>query len=189
MTACGFMSKNEPIYVTDVGQHQMWAAQYLKNIKPVKFLTSGGLGTMGYGYGAAIGAAIGTGKSPVYHITGDGSFHMNMNEACTAVTYNVPVISICLNNNALGMVRQWQKIFYGQRYSASEPDRKTDYVKVAEGFGAKGYTCSTVEEFKAALDDAVNCGGPAWIECHIDREERVLPMIPGGGTVDDIIYE
>ncbi len=177
------------IFVTDVGQHQMWAAQYLHHVKAENFLTSGGLGTMGYGYGAAIGAAIGTGKSPVYHITGDGSFHMNMNEACTAVTYNVPVISICLNNNALGMVRQWQKIFYGQRYSASEPDRKTDYVKVAEGFGAKGYTCSTVEEFKAALDDAVNCGGPAWIECHIDREERVLPMIPGGGTVDDIIYE
>ena len=129
------------IFVTDVGQHQMWAAQYLHHVKSENFLTSGGLGTMGYGYGAAIGAAVGTGKSHVFHITGDGSFHMNMNEACTAVTYNLPVISVCLNNNALGMVRQWQTTFYGKRYSSSEPDRKTNYVKVAEGFGCKGYSC------------------------------------------------
>lgn len=177
------------LYVTDVGQHQMWAAQYLHHVKAENFLTSGGLGTMGYGYGAAIGAQIGTGRSHVFHITGDGSFHMNMNEACTAVSYNVPVISICLNNEALGMVRQWQTSFYGKRYSSSEPDRKTNYVKVAEGFGAKGYSCRTAEEFKAALDDAMKSGGPAWIECIVDREERVLPMIPGGGTVEDIIYE
>ncbi len=177
------------IFVTDVGQHQMWAAQYLHHVKSENFLTSGGLGTMGYGYGAAIGAAVGTGKSHVFHITGDGSFHMNMNEACTAVTYNLPVISVCLNNNALGMVRQWQTTFYGKRYSSSEPDRKTNYVKVAEGFGCKGYSCRNAEEFKAALDDAMASGGPAWIECIVDREERVLPMIPGGGTVDDIIYQ
>lgn len=177
------------LFVTDVGQHQMWAAQYLHHVKAENFLTSGGLGTMGYGYGAAIGAQIGTGRSHVFHITGDGSFHMNMNEACTAVTYKLPIISICLNNEALGMVRQWQTTFYGKRYASSEPDRKTDYVKVAEGFGAKGYSCRTAEEFKAALDEAMKLDTPVWIECIIDREERVLPMIPGGGTVDDIIYE
>ncbi len=177
------------LFVTDVGQHQMWAAQYLHHVKAENFLTSGGLGTMGYGYGAAIGAQIGTGRSHVFHITGDGSFHMNMNEACTAVTYKLPIISICLNNEALGMVRQWQTTFYGKRYASSEPDRKTDYVKVAEGFGAKGYSCRTAEEFKAALDEAMKLDTPVWIECVIDREERVLPMIPGGGTVDDIIYE
>lgn len=177
------------LFVTDVGQHQMWAAQYLHHVKAENFLTSGGLGTMGYGYGAAIGAQIGTGRKPVFHITGDGSFHMNMNEACTAVSYNLPVISICINNEVLGMVRQWQTTFYGKRYSASEPERKTDYVKVAEGFGAKGYSCKTPEEFKAALEQAVKNDGPSWIECVVDREERVLPMIPAGGTVDNIIYE
>ena len=177
------------LYVTDVGQHQMWAAQYLHHVKADNFLTSGGLGTMGYGYGAAIGAQIGTGRKPVFHITGDGSFHMNMNEACTAVTYDLPVISICINNEVLGMVRQWQTSFYGKRYSSTDPGRKTDYVKVAEGFGAKGYSCRTADEFRKALNEAVECGGPVWIECLIDKDERVLPMIPGGGTVDDIIYE
>lgn len=177
------------LFVTDVGQHQMWAAQYLHHVKAENFLTSGGLGTMGYGYGAAIGAQIGTGRKPVFHITGDGSFHMNMNEACTAVTYNLPIISICVNNEVLGMVRQWQTSFYGKRYSSTDPGRKTDYVKVAEGFGAKGYSCKTEEEFRTALKEAVEYGGPVWIECLIDKDERVLPMIPGGGTVDDIIYE
>lgn len=177
------------LFVTDVGQHQMWAAQYLHHVKAENFLTSGGLGTMGYGYGAAIGAQIGTGRSHVFHITGDGSFHMNMNEACTAVTYKLPIISVCLNNEALGMVRQWQTTFYGKRYASSEPDRKTDYVKVAEGFGAKGYSCRNADELRAALDEAMKLDTPVWIECIVDREERVLPMIPGGGTVDDIIYE
>ena len=183
------LAGEDGLYVTDVGQHQMWAAQYLHHVKAENFLTSGGLGTMGYGYGAAIGAQIGTGRKPVFHITGDGSFHMNMNEACTAASYNLPVISVCLNNSALGMVRQWQKMFYGKRYSQSEPDRKTNYVKVAEGFGLKGYSCKTEDEFRAAVEDAMKCGGPAWIECIIDREENVLPMIPNGGTVDDMICE
>ena len=177
------------IFVTDVGQHQMWAAQYLHHTKPENFLTSGGLGTMGYGYGAAIGAAIGTGKAPIFHITGDGSFHMNMNEACTAVSYQLPVITVILNNAVLGMVRQWQTAFYGRRYSSSEPERKTNYVKVAEGFGAKGYSCRNEAELRAALKEAVQQHGPVWIECVIDREERVLPMIPAGQTVEDMILE
>lgn len=177
------------IFVTDVGQHQMWAAQYLHHTKPENFLTSGGLGTMGYGYGASIGAAIGTGKGPIFHITGDGSFHMNLNEACTAVSYHLPVISIILNNSVLGMVRQWQTAFYGRRYSSSEPERVTNYVKVAEGFGAKGFSCRNEEELKAALKQAVAEKGPVWIECIVDREERVLPMIPSGQTVNDMIID
>lgn len=177
------------IYVTDVGQHQMWAAQYLHHVNANNFLTSGGLGTMGYGYGAAIGAQIGTGRKPVFHITGDGSFHMNMNEACTAVSYGLPVITVIVNNEVLGMVRQWQKSFYNERYSASEPERKTNYAKVAEGFGARGCSCKTAEEFKAAVEDAMKYDGPSWIECIVDREERVLPMIPAGCSVEDIIYE
>ena len=187
---CDIAGENA-LYVTDVGQHQMWAAQYIRHTQPRHFLTSGGLGTMGYGYGASIGARIATGKDnramPVVHITSDGSFHMNMNEACTAVSYNLPIISVIMNNAVLGMVRQWQTVFYGKRYSASEPERKTDFAKVAEGFGAKGYRCTTLEEFRAAFAEAMKQTGPVWIECVIDREERVLPMIPAGGTVDDII--
>ena len=174
-------------FVTDVGQHQMWAAQYLNHVNSRKFLTSGGLGTMGYGYGAAIGAAIANPTSQVIHLTGDGSFHMNMNEACTAVSYNVPVISVIFNNSVLGMVRQWQKTFYGERYSSSEPERVTDYARVAEGFGAIGFSCSTKAEFEKALKEALKAGKPCWIECKIDREEKVLPMIPAGQSVDNII--
>lgn len=179
----------EGIFVTDVGQHQMWAAQYLNHVKADHFLTSGGLGTMGYGYGAAIGAAVGTGAKHVYHITGDGSFHMNMNEACTAVSYNIPVISVIMNNSVLGMVRQWQAVFYGRRFSSSEPERVTNYKGVIEGFGGKGFICETVEQLKTALAEAKCETGPVWIECRIDREERVLPMIPAGKTVQDAITE
>ncbi|MBQ5591151.1 MAG: biosynthetic-type acetolactate synthase large subunit [Clostridia bacterium] len=179
----------EGIFVTDVGQHQMWSAQYLNHVKADHFLTSGGLGTMGYGYGAAIGAAIGTGAKHVYHITGDGSFHMNMNEACTAVSYNVPVITIIMNNSVLGMVRQWQSVFYGRRFSSSEPERVTNYKTVIEGFGGKGFVCETVKELKSALEQAKKETGPVWIDCRIDREEKVLPMIPAGKTVKDTINE
>ena len=179
----------DAIFVTDVGQHQMWAAQYLKHVKPRNFLTSGGLGTMGYGYGASIGAKIAHRNAPVVHFTSDGSLHMNMNELCTAVSYKLPVITVILNNAVLGMVRQWQGAFYGGRYSESEPERKTDYVKVAEAFGAKGYRCRTPEEFRAAMKEAASSDGPVWIECLIDRNEKVLPMIPAGGTVYDTIFE
>ena len=126
--------------MTDVGQHQMWAAQYLHHTKSRGFLTSGGLGTMGFGYGAAIGAQMALGRDQrVIMLTGDGSFHMNLNEGCTAVSYHLPIITVIFNNQVLGMVRQWQTSFYGKRYSSTDPHRKTDFVKVAEGFGAKGY--------------------------------------------------
>jgi acetolactate synthase-1/2/3 large subunit len=189
MTTLSDMVDDETIFVTDVGQHQMWAAQYLKHKKPMKFITSGGLGTMGFGYGAAIGAKMGHPENRVIHITGDASFHMNMNEACTAVSNELPIITIIMNNKVLGMVYQWQTAFYGERYSNTTPERKTDFVKVAEGFGAKGYRAATVEEFKAAMTEALKAKGPVWIDCVIDREERVLPFIPGGKTVDDIIVE
>lgn len=178
----------DAVYVTDVGQHQMWAAQYLKHVHPRNFLTSGGLGTMGYGYGAAIGAQIANPGRRVVHITGDGSFHMNMNEGCTAVSYHLPIVTVIMNNAVLGMVRQWQDAFYGRRFSSSEPERKTDYVKVAEGFGAKGFVCTDLASFEKVFAQALKQNCPVWIDCRIDREERVCPMIPAGMTVHDAIY-
>lgn len=180
----------EAVYVTDVGQHQMWAAQYLHHTKSRGFLTSGGLGTMGFGYGAAIGAQMALGRDArIVMLTGDGSFHMNLNEACTAVSYDLPIITVIFNNQVLGMVRQWQTTFYEKRYSDTDPHRKTDFVKLAEGFGAKGYRAATPAEFKAAFADAMKQKGPSWIDCRIGKDEKVLPMIPGGGTVNDIIME
>ena len=180
----------EAVYVTDVGQHQMWAAQYLHHTKSRGFLTSGGLGTMGFGYGAAIGAQMALGRDArVIMLTGDGSFHMNLNEGCTAVSYGLPIITVIFNNQVLGMVRQWQTTFYGKRYSDTDPHRHTDFVKVAEGFGAKGYRATTPAEFKAAFADALKQQGPSWIDCRIGKDEKVLPMIPGGGDINDIIME
>ena len=177
----------ETIYVTDVGQHQMWTAQYLRHSRTNKFLTSGGLGTMGYGYGAAIGAQVGCPDYRVIHVTGDGSFHMNLNEACTAVSENLPIITVIMNNTVLGMVYQWQTAFYGKRYSATTPHRKTDFPKLIEAFGGKGFRASTPQEFEDAFRQALQEKGPVWIECVISPDERVLPMIPGGGTLEDMI--
>ena len=177
----------ETVYVTDVGQHQMWAAQYIHHTGARNFLTSGGLGTMGYGYGAAIGAQFAFPEKRVVHITGDGSFHMNLNEACTAVSNNLPIITVIFDNRVLGMVRQWQTCFYGKRYSQTDPERQTDFVKVIEGFGGKGYRASTLAEFKAAYKQAQQDNCPVWIDCTIDKDDRVLPLIPAGKTVDDII--
>ena len=180
----------EAVYVTDVGQHQMWAAQYLHHTKSRGFLTSGGLGTMGFGYGAAIGAQMALGRDArVVMLTGDGSFHMNLNEGCTAVSYDLPIITVIFNNQVLGMVRQWQTTFYEKRYSDTDPHRKTDFIKLAEAFGAKGYRATTPAEFKAAFTDAMKQQGPSWIDCRIGKDEKVLPMIPGGGTIEDIIME
>ena len=181
------LTDKETIYVTDVGQHQMWAAQYVKHEKTENFITSGGLGTMGYGYGAAVGAQIGRPSKRVVHFTGDGSFHMNLTECSTAVSNELPIITVIFNNQVLGMVYQWQTAFYGKRYSATTPERKTNFAKLAEGFGAKGYTASTPQEFEEVFKKALEEKGPVWIDCAISREERVLPMIPAGGTVEDMI--
>lgn len=186
--ACELTDK-DTIYVTDVGQHQIWAAQYVKHQKTKRFITSGGLGTMGFGYGAAIGAQLGNPDKRVIHFTGDGSFHMNLNEACTAVSNDLPIITIIFNNQVLGMVYQWQTIFYGKRYSNTTPERKTDFVRLAQAFGAEGYRATTPEEFDEAMKKALQAKGPVWIDCMISREERVLPMIPGGKTVEDIIVD
>ena len=179
----------DAIYVTDVGQHQMWSAQYINHQKPRHFLTSGGLGTMGFGYGAAIGAQFGNPDKRVIHFTGDGSFHMNLNEACTAVSNNLPIITVIMNNSVLGMVYQWQTDFYGGRYSQTTPERKTDFVKLIEAFGGTGYRAETYDEFCQALDKAFKAEGPVWIDCRIVQNEKVLPMIPNGMTVDDSIFE
>ena len=180
----------EAVYVTDVGQHQMWAAQYIRHTKSRGFITSGGLGTMGFGYGAAIGAQMALGRDQrVVMFTGDGSFHMNLNEACTAVSYELPIITVIFNNQVLGMVRQWQSAFYGKRYSQTDPHRHTDFVKLAEGFGLKGYRCQNLAEFQSAFAEAMKRKGPTWIECIIDKDEKVLPMIPGGGDINDIIMK
>ncbi len=179
----------DTIYVTDVGQHQMWAAQYIKHHKTRRFITSGGLGTMGFGYGAAIGAQMGNPDKRVIHFTGDGSFHMNLNEACTAVSYDLPIITIIMDNKVLGMVYQWQTVFYNKHYSQTVLNRKTNYPEVAKGFGATGFECNTLEEFEEAFEKALQCKGPVWIACNIDKEERVLPMIPNGGTVEDMIID
>lgn len=183
------LSGPDAIYVTDVGQHQMWAAQYLHHTEPKRFITSGGLGTMGFGYGAAIGAKLANPDKRIVHMTGDGSFHMNLNEACTAVSYGLPIITVIFNNKVLGMVYQWQSQFYGQRYSATVPERKTDFVRLAEAFGAKGYAAATLQEFEECYRKALSETGPVWIDCAIDKDAKVLPMIPGGGTVDDMITE
>lgn len=179
----------DAIIVTDVGQHQMWAAQYCHRTHSRSFLTSGGLGTMGYGYGAAIGAKMAQPNRPVVHVTGDGSFHMNLNEMCTAVSYHLPIITVLMNNQVLGMVRQWQTVFYGGRYSCTDLHRQTDFVKLADAFGGKGYRCTNIAEFDAAMREAMKADGPVLIECCIGKDEKVLPMIPPGGTIDDVMLD
>ena len=182
-------TKGEAIISTEVGQHQMWAAQFYKYTKPRTFLTSGGLGTMGYGLGAALGAKSGREDKVVVNIAGDGCFRMNMNEIATAVRHNIPVIQVVINNHVLGMVRQWQNLFYGQRYSATVLNDAVDFVKLAEAMGAEGIRATTQEEFKSAFEKAMNLGRPVVIDCQIDNDDKVWPMVAPGAAISEAFDE
>ncbi len=176
-------TRGDAIIVTEVGQHQMWAAQYYRFHRPRQFLTSGGLGTMGYGLGAAIGAQIGCPDKQVINIAGDGCFRMNMNEIATAVREHLPLIEVIVDNRVLGMVRQWQDLFYGKRYSQTILSDNIDYVKLAEAMGATAYAASTKEEFDAALDAALAAKGPVLIDAHINSDFKVWPMVAPGKSI------
>ncbi len=179
-------TKGDAIITTDVGQHQMWAAQYYYFKESRQLITSGGLGTMGYGVGACIGSKMGNKDKVCINIAGDGCFRMNMNEIATATRYNIPIIQVVINNHVLGMVRQWQTLFYGERYSATVLDDEVDFVKVSEGLGAKAYKVTTIDEFRDAIKDAIELNIPCVIECDIHKDDKVFPMVPAGKPIMDV---
>ena len=183
------LTKGEAIISTEVGQHQMWSAQFYKYSKPRTLLTSGGLGTMGYGLGASIGAQIGCPKKQVINLAGDGCFRMNMNELATAAHYNVPIIEVVFNNNVLGMVRQWQTLFYGKRYSQTMLSQDIDYVKLAEAMSVTAFRVTKKEEVDEVIKKALKAKGPVFIEVVIDRNESVWPMVPAGATLEETFSE
>ncbi len=178
-------TKGDALIVTEVGQHQMWAAQYYRYKKPRTFITSGGLGTMGYGLGAAIGAKLANPEKCVINVAGDGCFRMNMNELATAARQKLPIIEVIMNNHVLGMVRQWQTLFYEKHYSATVLDDGVDFVKLAEAMGAKGYRVRTREEFQEALAEAMESQTPVLIDCIIDCDDKVWPMVAPGGAISE----
>lgn len=183
------MTNHDAIITTDVGQHQMWAAQYYKYREPRHFITSGGMGTMGYGLGACIGAKVGMPEKPVINIAGDGCFRMNMNEIATATRYDIPIIQIIFNNHALGMVRQWQTLFYGKRYSQTVLEDKVDYCKVSEAMGAKAIRITKKEEVDDAIQTALAEKGPVVIEVVIDHDDKVWPMVAPGAAIEEVFDE
>ena len=182
-------TEGQAVITTEVGQHQMWAAQFYKYTKPRTLLTSGGLGTMGYGLGASLGAKMGVPEKIVVNIAGDGCFRMNMNEIATAARYNIPIIQVVINNHVLGMVRQWQNLFYGQRYSATVLNDSVDFVKLAEAMGAEGIRATTQDEFKDAFKKALTLGKPVVIDCQIDSDDKVWPMVAPGAAISEAFSE